>query len=292
MITGIEGQFGSGKTSTAVKIAERAGPRALVLTNIRVNTQAKPNWLVFGDDELMEMLRFANAVNDGERLAFCKPRNDAPFPYYARGKFTHILILLDEAGASMNNRAWKDFDVAMVEYVNQNRKMRTDIFLVTADGQQVESSLRRFVEQWYYAKPLLPFGFFKDVKLVRCMIKDSEGKPKMLSYLGRDANGDWVVKEKPQDFFVFWYWQPTTWRLYDDWHKNIKDPEKYSLESRSLQLLSEHFARKSLVEQGLVMTGKVQESIERSESLALAAQRLGAASQGKRYRERRKELDF
>jgi len=292
MITGIEGQFGSGKTSTAVKIAERAGPRALVLTNIRVNTQAKPNWLVFEDDELMEMLRFANAVNDGERLAFCRPRTDAPFPYYARGKFTHIVILLDEAGATANNRAWKDFDTAMVEYINQNRKMRTDIYLVTADGSQVEFSLRRFVEQWYYAKPLLPFGFFKDVKLVRCMMKDSEGKPKMQPYLGRDSNGDWVVKEKPIDYFCFWYWQPTTWRLYDDWHKNIKDPEKYSLESRSLKLLSEHFERKSLVEQGLVLTGKVQESIERSELLALAGQRVGAAGQAKRSRERRKELDF
>jgi len=260
MIFGIEGQFGSGKSSTAVKMAERYGPNALVLTNIKVNTALKPNWKIFGDDDLLEMLRVANMKDDGERFKFCEERIDgAPFPYYDRGRFSDTVIILDEAGAIANNRSWKEFDEVMCEYLNQNRKMWCDIIIVTADGTQVESSLRRFVEDWVYVEPLWDFWIFREFKCVRCRKKKKDGSPMMEFYLGRDENGDWVTKERPLDWKLFTYFGPTTWRLYDDLHKNIRDKDKYVLSDRSVDILREHFERRGLVEQGLIVDGILQE---------------------------------
>lgn len=42
-----------------------------------------------------------------------------------------------------------------------------------------------------------------------------------------DESGDMVTKEKPMDYYDTWYWQPSVWQLYDDLHKNIRDPNKY-----------------------------------------------------------------
>jgi len=260
MIFGIEGQFGSGKTSTAVKMAERYGPNALVLTNIRVNTSLKPNWHIFGDDDLLEMLRVANIKDDAERMKYCEPRDDgAPFPYYHRGSFSDTVIILDEAGAIANNRQWKEFDAAICEYANQNRKMNADIIIVTADGSQVEFSLRRFVEDWVYVQPLFDFWIFKEFKVVRCRKKKKDGSPMMEYYIGKDDNGDWVTKERPLDWHMFWYFGPTTWRLYDDLHKNIRDSDKYLVSQSSVAVLREHFERRRLIEEGAIIEGTLSE---------------------------------
>lgn len=36
------------------------------------------------------------------------------------------------------------------------------------------------------------------------------------------------MKEKPIDSYETWYWAPSVWKLYDDLHKNIRDPNKYT----------------------------------------------------------------
>lgn len=50
----------------------------------------------------------------------------------------------------------------------------------------------------------------------------------METYIGYDGDsGDMIAKERPIDEYYTWYWQPPVWFLYDDLHKNIKDPKKY-----------------------------------------------------------------
>jgi CTP:phosphocholine cytidylyltransferase-like protein len=52
---------------------------------------------------------------------------------YKRERFSKFYIFFDESGAMMNNRKYKEFDNVFSEYVNQNRKLFTDIYLVSAD---------------------------------------------------------------------------------------------------------------------------------------------------------------
>lgn len=264
MIYGIEGQFGSGKTSTAVKMADRYGPRAMVLTNIKVNILRKPNWHVFADDKLLEMLRVANAKNDLERMVYTEPRKDAPFPWYDRDKFTDTVVILDEAGAIANGRSWQEFDIMCTEYINQCRKMRADLIIVTADGSQVEYSLRRFVEDWIYVRPLLDWWIFAEIKVVRCRKKNKDGTILTEPFLARDDNGDWVQKERPLDWHLFWYFGWTTWDLYDDWHKNIRDPNKYDISDEGLAVLKAHWERDGLLEQGLILKGSILEARDKA----------------------------
>lgn len=49
----------------------------------------------------------------------------------------------------------------------------------------------------------------------------------LLKYLWKDQNWDYIQKEKPIDEYVDYFYKPFVWALYDDLHKNIKDPEKY-----------------------------------------------------------------
>lgn len=230
MIYGIDGQFGSGKTSFAVFIANRyQGENVCIWTNAKLNTVLIKNVYYFEDDDLLGALRSVNFINDVERCFNGFETESNNLVRWHRHKFTRHILIFDEAGAIANGRDSKNFDNVITEYVNQNRKEFMDIYIVTADGGQAEKSLRRFVDWWFYSKPLVSWlPILKDFKHVRCQKRDKDGvKVQMEEYLAQDEQGDWIMKQRPLDRFETVYFQPMVFNLYDDLYKNIKDPMKY-----------------------------------------------------------------
>lgn len=225
MILAIEWQFGSWKTSFAVKLAmSLQWSRTLVLSNIKMGWIQ--NYIYFKDSiDLLNVFRFANILNDFERKKYILWEKNW-LPQYDRSKFTKILIFLDEAGALFEGRQAKKFDAEYTQYLNQVRKNNIDLYLITPDGTQVEKNLRRHVDWYYYSKPLLNIPVFKDFKVVRRAKKDLDWKILMEQYLWRDEAWDYIVKQKPLDFFETIYWQVPVRNFYDDWHKNIIDEQK------------------------------------------------------------------
>lgn len=229
MIYGVDGQFGSGKSSYVVYIASQ-NPGIMIYTNIKMNTVRMKNVYEFSDNELLSIFRTNNLINDMERAVFDIPIKNSNLMYHPREKFTRSIIALDESGALKNAREWvKNFEEYTVEYVNQNRKNFLDVYLCSADGGQNDKSLRQFVEWWYYSKPFINFPIFEHVKVIRKQKREKDGvKVIMDQYTGMDMEGDIVMKQKPMDYYHTFYWQPGIWQLYDDLHKNIRDPHKYS----------------------------------------------------------------
>jgi len=241
MINGIEWQFGSWKSSLATHIARKVAVQTakdvakkitasgnIIISNIKMDEEFFWNYLYFEDDKFLEVLRSCNLVNDIERelYQYRKPWNS--LIKWKRNKFSKFYIFFDEVWAIMNWRNHKEFDTVISEYINQNRKNFEEIYIITADWEQSEKSLRRFCEWWYYVQPLFPFWFFKNIWIIRKMQKDAEWKPAMKTYLAKDDKWDYVAKSKPIDEYVEWFWKPWVWDLYDDLHKNIRDPAKYT----------------------------------------------------------------
>lgn len=240
MIFWIEGQFWSWKSSLATHIAYKVAlfnakniaknlvqSWNVVLSNIKMDSVAFPNYIYFEDDKFLEVLRTANLINDIERQLYTSPRKNSSLLDYKRSKFSKFYIFFDEAGAIANWRNYKEFDNVVSEYINQNRKNFQDIYLITADWEQTDKSLRRFVEYWYYVEPLFNFWIFRNFwKIMRCK-KDKDGKIVLKPYLSKDEKGDYVTKTKPLIEYVSWFYKPNVWKYYDDLHKNIRDKDKY-----------------------------------------------------------------
>jgi hypothetical protein len=88
--------------------------------------------------------------------------------------------------------------------------------------------LRRMVDWWYYVKPFANFPILRDIWVIRRQQKDDEWKVLTYKYIWKDDKWDEVLKEKPIDEYYWFFFKPTVWGLYDDLHKNIADPEKYT----------------------------------------------------------------
>ena len=122
-IFSVIGAPGSGKTSFAAFIcSQMAGPGTCVMSNCDLNEWRIPNCYSFDDDEMMQAIRTASAINDLERLIYVHER-PGNLPKYARAKFTQFIIILDEAGAVANGKAWSEFfkktGGALARYTNQ-----------------------------------------------------------------------------------------------------------------------------------------------------------------------------
>ena len=242
MINGIEGQFGSWKSSLATHIAYKVAlvqsnflsrkllqnTSNIILSNIKMEGTLFKNYFYFEDDKFLEILRTANLLNDVERAIYTKSQEGKQLLKYKRSAFTNVYIFFDEVGAIMNNRNYKEFDTVMTEYINQNRKNFQHIYVITADWEQTEKSLRRFVDWWYNVEPFWNFWIFKNIWVIRRVKKDKEGKILMQPYLGKDQNGDYITKYKPVQETVSYFWKPSVWKYYDDLHKNIRDIDKYN----------------------------------------------------------------
>jgi len=86
----------------------------------------------------------------------------------------NIVIFLDEAGALFEGRNSKKFNSLYTQYLNQVRKLGIDLYLTTPDAGQIDKNFRRHIDLYYYIKPLLPFPFIEDIKIVRKRQKDDE----------------------------------------------------------------------------------------------------------------------
>jgi hypothetical protein len=245
MIYGIQGQFGSGKSSFAAYIAKnKMDENTLILSNMKMDEWRMTNYFYFPDDELLQTVRLANLINDIERTHYTHKREKSSLPRHERGKYTKIIIAFDEAGAIANNRNYKSFDTTIAEYINQNRKINYDMYLITADGTQTEKTLRRFVDWWYYSKPLLPIPFFRDFKIVRKQKLDEEGNIMTEKYTGKDERGDFVQKQRPLDYLETIYWQPSVWTWYDDLHKNIREGGYLNIGENGLRIFDSYLRKK------------------------------------------------
>ncbi|MDQ7009726.1 MAG: hypothetical protein Q9M94_05535 [Candidatus Gracilibacteria bacterium] len=242
MINGIEGQFGSGKSSLATFIASEVQKISnkyikkgqsfsgnLILSNIKMDKKRLPNYYYFEDDKFLELLRTCNSINDIERFLYTSDKkNGGGLKNYQRKKFTKFYIFFDEAGAIANNQNKLENNAVYAEYINQNRKNFQEIYIITAKGEQTNKTLRRMVDWWYYVKPFANFPILKDIGVIRRQQKDDEGKILTQKYIGKDDKGDDILKEKPVDEYYGFFFKPTVWGLYDDLHKNIADSDKYS----------------------------------------------------------------
>jgi hypothetical protein len=247
MIYWIEWQFWSWKSSLATYIAKKQAIntakaiakqvvwwKSIILSNIKFDEFKFKNYFYFEDDKFLEVLRTANFLNDLEREVYHTKRDWSSLVKRHRDKFTKFYIFFDESTALQNNlQAVKDLrtkDHSQEEYIMQNRKNFENIYIIWADWNQNEKSLRRHVEWWYRIKPLwfwlskLPF--LCDIWIIERHKKDEEWNIAMDKYVWKDEKGDYVAKQKPIQENIDWFYKPWVWDLYDDLHKNIKDPNK------------------------------------------------------------------
>lgn len=213
--------------------------RTIVLSNIKFNELSMSNYFYFDDDKFLEVLRTVNLINDLERLLFFKNSPFSNLKIRERSKFTKFKIFYDEATAiqwardSIGKLA-KGENIAQEIYIMQNRKLFTDIYIMWADGNQNDKSLRRHVEWWYNVEKLpFPFDFIpglKDIWIIKKHKKDEEWKIAMQSYVWKDQQGEYIVKQKPIMFTDWFFYKPWVWSFYDDLHKNINDENKYNID--------------------------------------------------------------
>lgn len=123
----------------------------------------------------------------------------------------------------------KDVDPKINQYILQCRKMNADLFLISQKITRMVKVLRENIDWVLYAVPLFDFWIFKEIIIIRKKKVDDEGKTLTKQFIGKDQNGDYVKKETPLDFYVRWFYAPPIWKMYDDWHKNIKDDNKHEI---------------------------------------------------------------
>ena len=239
-INWIEWQFWSGKTSLAVHMAHKIAKEtaknmmkklwkwwAIIISNIKLDDVVIPNYFYFSDDKILEMLRTGNAINDVERSIYWKKINKWGLTQWPRKKFLKIYVFFDESWALMNSQKRLKDNETFAQYLNQCRKNNQDIWIISVEGTENNKILRSKVDRWYYVKSInLPI--LRDFGIIRRCKKNDDWNIATIKYLGKDETWQYVQKEKPIDEYVWFFYKPFTWKIYDDLHKNIKDEEKYS----------------------------------------------------------------
>lgn len=235
----IEGQFWSWKTSLAVHLAHKlakqtakaimkkvSSNQSIIITNIKLDQVEFPNYFYFEDAKILEMLRTGNAINDIEREIYWIKKNKWGLTLWPRKKFLKMYVFFDESWALMNSQKRLKDNETFAQYLNQCRKNFTDIFIISVEGNENNKILRSKVDWWYYVNTI-NFPILRDFWIIRACQKDKDDNIKTIKYLGKDQNGDYIQKEKPIDKYIWFFYKPYSWRLYDDLHKNIKDEYKY-----------------------------------------------------------------
>lgn len=228
-IHGIDGQFWSGKSSFCAKIADIVqGDNVMIFTNIKFNKKRIRNVYEFEDHEILKVLRTINAINDFDRLRYGQIPDWWELPNHLRHLYTRFYVFYSESGSLLWNETKLKEEGELRQYINQNRKNFMEFFLDSASGGQNTKTIRARVDKWYVSRPWFNIPILRDFRKVEWQHREEDWETlKMVKYLARDEKGDYVVKEYPDtgDFMV--YYAPFVWSLYDDLHKNIKDPLKY-----------------------------------------------------------------
>jgi hypothetical protein len=191
----------------------------------------------------LEVFRTINFLNDLEREVYHTKRQNSSLVTWKRSNFTKFYLFYDESTA-IQNANWKkellkENGTAQEEYIMQNRKLWTDVYIIWADWNQNDKSLRRHVEWWYKVKPLwfwlssLPF--FKNFWVIERHKKDENWNILMIPYIWKDEKGDYIKKEKPCQENVDFFYKPFVWDYYDDLHKNIRDKNKLEINTQHLK---------------------------------------------------------
>lgn len=250
-IYGIEWQFWSWKTAFAVYLSfMKWGEKVAILSNIRMSDRYIPNFHYFNDDDLLRVLRTINKLNDEDREKYSKKApskswkiDDKSIFIHERDKFTKFVVILDEVWILYNSSDYRDFDNTISNYILQCRKLNTDLFFINQITSRTLKNFREHLDWVLYSKPLVQFPFLDKFIIVRKKKVDIDGKTQMEFYLWKDQNWDYVKKEKPLDFYYSWYYQPTVYKMYDDWFKNIIDREKDNIHNEIYNNFKEIQAR-------------------------------------------------
>lgn len=227
--------FAEFKQSEIIKKTSWKG-RTIIFSNIQFNNLKVTNYVRFEDHEFLRVLRTINFINDIERTQYYKYSAFSTLKQRQRNKFTKFKIFYDESTSiqwwrKTTNSIKNDEFNKQELYINQQRKLFTDIYIIGADGNQNDKSLRRHVEWWYRIKPvptllgMLPL--IRDIWLVEKHKKDEEWNIAMYSYTAKDEKGDYVVKKKPICKLDWFFYKPWVYQYYDDLYKNIDDENKY-----------------------------------------------------------------
>lgn len=257
MLYWIDWQFWSWKSALSTNIAREVARDTtkeimkqktlswnIILSNIKMDKEKIPNYFYFEDDKLLEVLRTINSINDLERKIYWRKRNKWWLIQRQRKKFSKFYVFFDEAWAVMNNHIKVKNNEIYAEYVNQNRKNFMDLYLVSAQWSENFKTMRSKVDWWYYVKPLSRLPILNDIWIIRRQKREEDWKTvTMENFVWKDQNWDYILKQKPIDEYMDWFWKPWIWKYYDDLHKNIRDPDKYI--NIDVKLLSEIINHKS-----------------------------------------------
>ena len=230
-IYGVDWPYGIWKTSFSVyyakKFLEKYGKKGLIISNIKLYWNMFKNYVHFDDNNIIDILRFVNYINNEER------KNPKNFYFlsnwkkeYKRMAFTKTLIIFDESGALLNKHQIKTYQSSLIQYINQTRKMNYDLIMTSVLWDENFKQLRDKVEFWYsmtapfwYEMPLLWW-----IRTVSMEKREKDWTTvKTEKFIWKDIKGDRVMKERPLRTKFWWFYKPKTYKNYDDLHKNIND---------------------------------------------------------------------
>lgn len=230
MIYGIEWIYGSGKTSYAVKTMTKQYKHHFIWTNIQIDQSYFPNSCIFSDRDLLTVMQTINKINDLEREVYAPVPEGSSLPQYDRNAFTNHVIFFDEGSSHINARDWKEQTSKIFQYLDQERKLFLDIYIITPSSQTIDIAYRRMINEWITIDSPYPrwFPYLKNIRKAQSIAKDQNGQPILESFVDKDEQGTPILKQRPiiRNLTGLGFNVSKTWHLYDDLHKNITDDYK------------------------------------------------------------------
>lgn len=232
MIYWIDWPYWIWKTSFAVNYAlefsKKYKDKWIVISNIRLYWKEFENYIFFDYSNILDVVRFANHINDIERKQRSNYSTLANWKReLKRQNFTKFLIIFDESWSLLNKHEKKTYESALIQYINQTRKIFYDMFLTSVLWWENFKQLRDKVEVWYtMEQPFPKFPILHWLRKVYREFREPDGYTvRTEKFIWKDIKWDRVLKERPLKFSYKYFYKPWTYYYYDDLHKNIDDPE-------------------------------------------------------------------
>lgn len=224
MIYWVEWLYGSWKTSYAVYLMMTEFKHHTIWTNVQVDQQSIPNAIIFPDKDILEVMRTINILNDQERGVYSKLREWSNIMDHDRNAFSRHVIFFDEWSSHINARDWKNAQTSIFQYLDQERKLFLDVYIMTPSSQTIDISYRRMIQGWVMLEPVSTwFPILKNIRVAKALYKDVNGNPILESFISDDETGTPIIKQRPVIEPMGWFYAPKYWKHYDDLHKNITD---------------------------------------------------------------------
>ncbi len=223
MIYWIEWLYGSGKTSYATYLMMNEFKHHTIWTNIQVDQKTIPNAIIFPDRDILEVMRTINILNDLERWKYSIQREWSNIMDHDRSSFSNHVIFFDEWSSHINARDWKASQTALFQYLDQERKLFLDIYIMTPSSQTIDISYRRMIQSWITLEQFASLPILRNIRTARAIYKDVNGNPLTETFLDKDEMWTPIMKQRPIIESMGWFYAPKYWKHYDDLHKNISD---------------------------------------------------------------------